>query len=267
MKLDGATRLMIIVGDPIAQVKEPAGMTSALQGAGHNAVVVPTHVAPADLSALLAGIALARNLDAVIVTVPHKFACYRHCATATPRAHALEAVNIMRRNTDGSWHGEMLDGLGFAGAVRNAGGDPDGKRALLVGAGGAGSAIGLSLLDAGASHLAIHDADVTRRDALIQRLTRIHPGRVGIGSADPRGYQLIANASPAGMRPEDPYPVDVDGLDASMFAGCVITAPSVSPWIEVARAKGCRTSTGTDMFNAEQQLMLDFLLYAENAGP
>ncbi|MDR3531988.1 MAG: shikimate dehydrogenase [Rhodopila sp.] len=263
MKVDGATRLLIIVGDPIAQVKSPAGMTESLQGAGRNAVVMPVHVAPADLSALLDGIGLARNLDGIIVTVPHKVACYRHCATATPRARTLEAVNIMRRNADGTWHGEMFDGVGFVGALRNHGGDPAGKRTLMIGAGGAGSAIGLALLDAGVSRLSIHDADVTRRDALIERLARIHPGRVGVGSSDPRGYQLIANASPAGMRPEDPYPVDVEALDASMFFGCVITAPSVSPWVAAARAKGCRGSVGIDMYNAEQQPMLTFLLEAD----
>ncbi|MBU6497120.1 MAG: shikimate dehydrogenase [Rhodospirillales bacterium] len=263
MNIDGATRLHIIVGDPIAQVKSPAGLTRALQQAGHNAVIVPVHVTPADLSALLGGIGLARNMDGIIVTIPHKFACYRHCATATARAHALEAVNVMRRNQDGTWHGEMLDGLGFVGGVRRQGGEPAGKRTLLVGAGGAGSAIGLALLDAGASHLDIHDADAARRDALIARLDAQFPGKVGAGSADPRGYQLIANATPAGMRPEDPSPVDLAGLDPAMFVGCVITAPAVAPWVAAARAKGCRGSVGIDMFEAEQQLMVDFLLAAE----
>jgi shikimate dehydrogenase len=260
MQLDGATRLLVIVGDPIAQVKSPAGMTDCLQKAGSNAVVMPVHVTSADLSALLDGIMLARNLDGIIVTVPHKFACYRHCATAGPGAQALEAVNVMRRNGDGTWHGEMFDGLGFVGALRAKGGDPSGRRALMIGAGGAGSAIGLGLLDAGATHLDIHDTNRARRDTLIARLAKIYPGRVGVGSSDPRGYQLVANASPAGMRPEDPYPVDIEGLDPSILVGCVITAPAVSPWIAAARAKGCRGSVGIDMFEAEQGLIRDFLL-------
>jgi shikimate dehydrogenase len=259
MRLDGATRLLIIVGDPIAQVKSPAGMTATLQQAGHNAVVMPAHVTPAKLDAFLAGIALARNLDGIIVTIPHKFACYGHCASATPRAHALGAVNIMRRNPDGGWHGEMLDGLGFVAAVRAGGGEPEGKRALLVGAGGAGSAMALALLEAGVARLDIHDRDATRRDALLDRMAALHPGRLGIGAADPRGYALVANATPAGMQPGDPYPVDVDRLDPACFAGCVITAPLVPPWIEAARARGCRTSLGVDMYAAEQALMRDFL--------
>ncbi len=260
MQLDGATRMMIIVGDPIAQVKAPAGMTAALQSAGQNTVVVPAHVTPDDLSRLVDAVSLVRNLDAIIVTIPHKFACYKHCATATPRAHTLATVNMMRRNPDGTWHGDMLDGLGFVGAVRANGGDPAGKRALLVGAGGAGSAIGLALLDAGAASLDVQDTDAVRRDTLIKLLSKPYPGRVGPGSADPSGYGLVANATPMGMRPGDPLPVDVSRLDAGTFAGCVITAPVVPAWLEAARGIGCRTSTGTEMFQAATKSMLGFLL-------
>lgn len=260
MQVNGATRLMVIIGDPIAQVKSPAGMTAALQAAGVNAVVMPVHATTADLSEVVAGLSLIKNMDAIIVTVPHKFDCFKLCASATDRANLLEAVNIMRRNPDGTWHGDMADGLGFVGALRKGGCVLEGKRALLSGAGGAGSAIGLALLDAGVAHLDIHDADAARRDTLIGKLTRAHGGKVGIGSADPTGYDVIANATPAGMRPQDPYPVDVAQLNDAQFAGCVITAPSVSPWVAAARAKGCTGTTGTDMYRSVQEFMLAFLL-------
>lgn len=259
MHIDGSTRMVLIVGDPIAQVKSPAGLTAALQQAGRNVVVMPAHVTAERLDAFLAGVALAGNLDAVIATIPHKFACYRHCASATARAHTLQAVNIMRRNRDGGWHGEMLDGLALVAAIRAHGGEPAGSRALLVGAGGAGSAIALALLDAGVTRLDIHDSDETRRDALLARLTAAHPGRAGIGSPDPHGYGLVVNATPAGMRPNDPPPVLVERLDPGCFTACVITAPAVPPWIEAARARGCRTALGGDMFAAQPALMRAFL--------
>lgn len=263
MMLNGATRLHVIVGDPIAQVKSPAGMTQALEALGRNAVVVPIHVTPDDLSAFLTGLGLARNLDGIIVTVPHKFACYRHCTTASDRAHFLGAVNILRRTQDGGWYGEMLDGLGFVSAVRAKGYDPRGKRALLLGAGGAASAIALALLEAGVRELAIHDIDTSRRDTLVRRLADSHPTPVFAGSTDPRGFELVANATPAGMRPEDPLPVEIEHLQPHMFVGCVITAPAVSPVAAAARAIGCATSVGGDMYLAEQKMMLDFLLAPE----
>ncbi|MEY4884436.1 MAG: hypothetical protein RIS34_2290, partial [Pseudomonadota bacterium] len=161
--LSGATRVHFIVGDPIAQVKSPAGVSQAYQARGHNAMVMPAHVAPAALAAWLAGVSLAQNVDGIIVTVPHKFACFDLCATTSERAAFLHTVNTMRRNPDGTWHGDMFDGLGFVEAMRDNGCQPLAKRALLVGAGGAGSAIAHALVMAGVSALAIHDEDTVRR--------------------------------------------------------------------------------------------------------
>jgi len=157
--LSGATRVHFIVGDPIAQVKSPAGVSQTFHDRGHNAYVMPAHVAPAQLAAWLDGVSLAQNVDGVIVTVPHKFACYGLCATTSERAAFLHTVNTMRRNPDGSWHGDMFDGLGFVSAMQDNGCQPAGKKALLVGAGGAGSAIAHALVVAGVSSLAIFDPD------------------------------------------------------------------------------------------------------------
>jgi shikimate dehydrogenase len=176
------------------------------------------------------------------------------------RAGFLDAVNVMRRNPDGSWHGDQLDGLGFVHAMRAAGGRPDGARALLVGAGGAGSAIALALLDAGVAHLAIHDGSAERRDALVERLGARYPGRVGAGSTDPSGCTVVVNATPAGMRPDDGFPLQVECLASGMFVGDVITAPAVTPLIEVARTAGCGTLVGGDMFAGVAELMVAFLL-------
>ena len=73
----------------------------------------------------------------------------------------------------------------------------------------------------------------------------------------------VANATPAGMKAGDPLPVDVTKLPPTSFVGCVITAPAVSPLIEAARRLGCKTSTGTEMYNALQASMVDFLLAAD----
>lgn len=258
--VDGATRLYFIVGDPIAQVKSPGGMSAAFAARGHNALVVPVHVTPRDLEAFVRNASLARNLDGIIVTVPHKFACHALCAQTTGRAKFLGAVNIMRRLPGGGWFGEMLDGPGFVGGVRSQGGEPSGARALLIGAGGAGSAIALELIEAGVSELAVHDADPVRRDALIGRLRTLGKAPVAAGSANPAGFDLIAHATPAGMKTTDPMPIDIAQLSPDAFVGCVITAPDVSPVAAAARAKGCRTSVGGDMYRTEQGLMLQFLL-------
>lgn len=258
---NGATRLHVIVGDPIAQVKSPAGVTASFARRGRNAALVPAHVAPQDLDGFLQGIGPMRNLDGVVVTVPHKFACFRHCGTTTERARLLGAVNVMRRNADGSWHGDMLDGEAMVSAIRAAGFNPGACRALLVGAGGAGTAIALALLQAGVASLAVHDVDAARREALRQRLQPQGGGVLRLlDAADPEGCDLVVNATPAGMRPEDPLPVPTERLKGHMFVADVITAPEVTPLLHAARAMGCRTQTGTGMFEAQLELIADFLL-------
>lgn len=260
--LSGATRVHFIVGDPIAQVKSPAGVTQAFHDAGRNAVCIPAHVAPADLAGWTKGVSLAQNVDGIIVTVPHKFSCFELCATTSDRAGFLKAVNTLRRNADGTWHGDMFDGMGYVEALKSKGCEPRGQRALLVGAGGAGSAIAYSLMTAGVKELAVHDADVVRRDALVARLASLGLGKVSAGSSDPTGFDLCINATPIGMKEGDPHPIDSTKFTAQQFVGCVITAPAVPPMIAAARAKGCNTLTGADMFARVRDLMVQFLLEA-----
>ncbi|OKO89933.1 shikimate dehydrogenase [Bradyrhizobium sp. NAS80.1] len=256
----GATRLYVIVGDPTAQVRSPAGVTAAFAARGHDGILVPVQVAPVDLPDFLSVATRLKNLDGIVVTIPHKFACYQACTSATERAHFLRTVNLMRRRADGSWHGDMVDGLGFVGAARAKGIDPKGMRALLVGAGGAGSAIALALVEAGVSELAVHDSATERRDALVGQLDGLGRAPVRIGTSDPAGFDFVANATPAGMKDGDPLPVDVARLASSAYCGCVITRPEVSPFIAAARKVGCVTATGTDMYEQHQSIMVDFLL-------
>ena len=263
--VNGATRLNVIIGDPIAQVRAPRGVTQSFAARGINAILVPVHVAPADLAEFLAVAARIQNLDGMVVTIPHKFAAYRHCTDATDRAHFIGAVNLMRRLPDGGWHGDICDGLGFVAAARAKGVDPRGKHALLIGAGGAGSAIALALIDAGAARLAVHDLDTARRDALVDRLNRHRHGCALAGSSDPTGCDFVANATPAGMYGHEALPVDVLKLAPSAYCGCVVTEPAVSPFIAAARQIGCSTSTGTDMYESQENLIVDFLLSAGRA--
>jgi shikimate 5-dehydrogenase len=258
--LSGATRLYVIIGDPIAQVRSPAGVSAEFAARGHDGILVPVQVSTTDLLDFLPVAARLKNLDGIVVTIPHKFACYQACAGATERAHFLRTVNLMRRRADGGWHGDMVDGLGFVGAARSKGIDPRGMRALLVGAGGAGSAIALALVEAGVRELAIHDSSAERRDALIHRLNQLGKGHARVGTADPSGFDFVANATPAGMNDGDPMPVDVTRLAPSAYCGCVITKPEISPFIAEARKLGCVTATGTDMYRQHQGIMVDFLL-------
>lgn len=256
----GATHVIFIVGDPIAQVKSPAGVTEQLRARGSDSVVVPAHVVASDLAAWTGAVRAMRNATGIIVTVPHKFSAAALCDEVTPRARSIGAVNVMRRRAQGGWFGDMCDGEGYVAGLRKAGCEPRGRAALLVGAGGAGSAIAHALVDAGVASLALHEADEARRDALVAKLRAYGSVMPMVGSADPSGYDLVINATPMGMKPGDPLPVDASRLAPTTFVGDVVTMPEVPPLIGAARARGCATMTGIGMFEAVRDFMVRFYL-------
>lgn len=258
-RLDGETRIYAVVGDPIAQVKSPIGVTAALQSRGLNAVCIPAHVAAEELAVFFAGIKTLQNFDGLMVTVPHKIAFTDLCDDVSESARFLHTVNVVRR--EGSrWVGAMFDGQAQVEALRRNGAELAGKRVLLAGAGGAGTAIAHALLLAGVAELAVHEADTARRDSLIERLSALNLGQVVAGSADPSGFDVVINATPLGMREGDPLPFDGSRLNPQQFVGDVVAHPPLTAWIAHARAVGCRTSTGMDMFECVRDLMVEFLL-------
>lgn len=257
--LSGSTRIVPIVGDPIAQVKSPAGVTAAFSERGVDAVCIPMHIAAADFPAFMQLVRRWQNCAGVIITVPHKFAAFEACDTASDRAGFLRTVNTIRRTADGRLHGDMFDGLGFVAACDDKGCEFSGRKALLVGAGGAGTAIAHAVTSVGVDILGIADVDAARREALVAHLASAgFP--VEARPADAAGFDIVLNATPMGMRLGDPLPVPAAGLMPTTFVGDVVTDPDPSPLIAAARARGCRTSTGADMFGKVRDLMVDFLL-------
>src|SRR6185503_13603688 len=211
--LNGATRIHVTIGDPIAQVKSPAGITQGFASRGKDAIMIPLQVKPADVDDFFRLAKKLPNLDGIIITVPHKPVAFRYCDDTTDRARVLAVCNVMRRSPEGRWTGDMTDGGGFIDALKRNNFDPKGKRALQVGAGGAGSAIALSLAMEGAS-VTLCDLDTAKRDALIARLGKHGHKVVATGTVDPAGFDLVVNATPAGMKDGDPLPVDAPKLSA-----------------------------------------------------
>ena len=259
-QLSGATRLFPIIGDPIKYVESPMRLTRTFEERDYNGICVPLQVAADALDAVMAGLTVSRNVDGILVTMPHKFTAFAHCATSSERAKMLGVVSVIRRNLDGTWHGDMLDGLAFVKAQKDHGAEPEGARALLVGAGGAGSAIAIALLEAGVGELVIHDADDSRVATLIDLLSGLGQGRVSAGPPDPTGCDLVCNATPMGMNEGDPLPVDAALLTSSMFVGDVIAGHGVTPFLQAAEAAGCKTASGGHMVEAALDVMADFML-------
>ncbi|ATN36900.1 hypothetical protein ACO34A_24310 (plasmid) [Rhizobium sp. ACO-34A] len=129
---------------------------------------------------------------------------------------------------------------------------------LLIGAGGVGSAIAFALLDAGVRQLAIYDFDRDKLSELMVRLDLIHPGKVVPGSINPIGFDLVVNATPLGMRADDPLPIEVAKLTPSTFVADVVTSPEITPLLAAAQAIGCNIQTGVGFFASAMKLMVEF---------
>ena len=257
--LNGATRIHVTIGDPIAQVKSPAGITQGFEMRGHDAVMVPLQVKPADVEDFFALAKKLPTLDGIVITVPHKPIAFRHCDAVSERAKVLGVCNVMRRQKDGSWLGDMTDGGGFVDALKRNDFNPRGLRALQVGAGGAGSAIALALAMEGAS-VTLADLDATKRDALIARLGGHGHTVTPVDRPDPAGFDLIVNATPAGMKAGDPLPVDASRIEAKQFVADVITMPMITPLLQAALQKGCHIQNGVQMFEAQVDFITEYLM-------
>ncbi len=256
--LSGETLLYPIIGDPINFVKSPQQLTTKFGERNHNGICVPMQVPDGALECVIQGLGSVQNVRGLLITMPHKNTMVAFCATVSKTARLLGAVNVTRRNVDGSWHGDMLDGLSFVAAQLKEGAQLEGARVLQIGGGGAGGAI--ALLEAGVRELVLHDTNPSRLSALVGLLSGLGDGRVIAGPPDPTGCDMVVNASPMGMSSKDPLPVPAHLLTSSMFVGDVVAGHGVTPLLQAARSAGCRTADGFQMVEAGMELIPDFLL-------
>ena len=132
--IDGATRLYAIIGDPIVQVRSPQVYTAMFAEAGLNAVLVPAHVPAARFDEVVPALLALANLDGLLVTAPFKSRMLPFADSLGATASCIGALNALRREPDGTWSGDMFDGIGF---VRGA----ERKGHRLAGAASACSAL------------------------------------------------------------------------------------------------------------------------------
>jgi shikimate dehydrogenase len=257
--IDGATRIFGIVGDPIAQVKSPAVFNAIFRKRDKNAVMVPVHVTVENFDAGIRGLKAMANLDGILVTLPYKNAVIEYVDRVLPAAQRIGAVNVLRRDRDGLWSGDMFDGQGFVGGLRTAGMDPNGRTIMLIGAGGAGSAIADALAEAGAKSITIHDTVEDKARSLAARVTKAHAlCRVQAGSPTTEGIDVLVNATPVGMAPGDGLPVELDGFGRDLFVADIVPKPDITPLLAKAKQSGCRTMGGQAMVAGQADAILRF---------
>nr|WP_047577248.1 shikimate dehydrogenase [Methylobacterium sp. ZNC0032] len=257
--IKGTTRLIGHLGYPTESFKAPMIYNPYFQREGIDAVVVPMGCRSEDYPDFLKLFFRLSNAHGALVTMPHKVTTTGLVDILSPTAAIAGACNAVRLEADGRLSGDMFDGEGFVRGVLRKRRTLDGARALVVGAGGVGSAIAASLAKAGVAELGLFDRQAAAAEELGQRLIAHYPAlHVATGSNDPDGFDIVVNATPLGMKLGDPLPVDVSRLPASAFVGEVVMAQEITPFLAAARARGCAVQVGTDMLFEQIPVYLEF---------
>lgn len=257
--IDGNTRLIAHLGYPTSVFKAPMIYNPYFERIGLNAAVVPMGIPAADYAAAFPVITGLTNFHGALITMPHKVATLGMLDRLSTRAKIAGACNAVVRNPDGSLAGDMFDGEGFVRGMKRGGRTAKGAAALVIGAGGVGSAIAASLAEAGVARLSLFDIDVGAMNGLAGRIRTHYPAiDMSVGQADPAGHDIVVNATPLGMKAGDPLPMDVDRLTDAMFVGEVVMREAETPFLAAARMRGCQTQIGLDMLFEQIPAYLEF---------
>lgn len=257
--IDGATRLLAIVGDPVRHARSPVVINRLLALTGSNAVLVPWHVRPEAFDGAVQGLKQTANLLGFVVTYPYKYRAISLADRLQPIAARVGAVNALRRDADGSWTGGMFDGAGLVKAAEGLSRPVAGRAVALLGAGGAGAAIAHALAEAGVARLSIFDLDGAKAEALVAAVGADHPSCAVTHSAPALdGADLLVNATPVGMEDGDALPGPMSCLTAATTVIDIVPRAGGTPLLALARERGCPNAGGAAMVEGQATVLIDF---------
>ena len=259
MSISGSTRVFLILGDPVVQVRAPLTFNHLFRRHGVDAVMVPAEVPAGQSVGFIRSVLQARNIDGLALTIPHKSDVVPALDRCDRLGRVAGAVNGVRRAADGAIEGALFDGIGFVRALDHFGLAPRGRRVLLVGAGGAGLAIAASLAERRVASLRVVDVAAARAAEAAARVRAAFDIDVASGTdSDPAGFDLVVNATPLGLRPSDPLPFDVARLDATSAVIDILMKTEPTPLLRACRERGITAHPGDEML---LQQMPDYLSF------
>jgi shikimate dehydrogenase len=247
--VDAATRLFFIFGAPIGHVRAPVVWSALMKRYGLNAVFLPAHVGSAEFDEAIIGIKKLMNVDGLMFTMPHKIAALKHADALTERARLVGSINLLRRNADGTWEGDNVDGAGFVAGLRADNVSLEGVNVYVHGCGGVGQNIAWSLAMEPIASLTVFDIDTARAAELAASIGKKSAARIASGTLAPRDCQLAINASPVGLKDTDPMPFPVDELAPDTVVADVIMDPMMTSLLNTAQGRGLKIHHGRNMMN------------------
>jgi shikimate dehydrogenase len=273
VKKEKVFKLYGIFGHPLSHTLSPAMHEAAFCRLGIDARYIVLELTPADFKKLMRR-ASELSLAGFNVTVPYKEAVMKNLDVVRPEARAIGAVNTVFKQGK-RWIGTNTDMEGFLRAIMKEGGfRPSGKRAVILGAGGAARAVVYGLSREGIREVLIADCFPQKArkiaDGMRKLFKRVSYHAAAAGTPEVKEAlqkaDVIINATPLGLKPHDPMVVPESWIPQAgraqatpqrqaskkerrgpVFFMDLIYNPAVTPFLKIAKKKGHRTLNGLGM--------------------
>lgn len=236
---------LVLLGHPVAHSLSPRFQRAALAAAGLPLDYEACDVAPDGLAAALG--ALRREAGAGNATVPHKERVAARCDVLSALAARVGAVNTFWHDADGRLVGDNTDVGGFDASVRAVCDPRHGDNTVaLLGAGGSASAVLAAIAAWPGARVRVWSRRLERAMALAAREPHTAAAVAHVRDAL-AGAALVVNATPLGLRPNDPLPVPIRDLPPGAAIFDLVYAPARTRWVREARAAGHAAADGLAM--------------------
>lgn len=262
-RVSGATRVVGIIGWPVSESLSPAIHNAAFAALGLDWTYVPLPVPPNELPAAVSGLE-ALGFAGANVTMPHKTQAAALLGSLSEDAERLSAVNTIVVGPAGPV-GHNTDAPGFDRFLRrDAGFEPEGRTALILGAGGVARACALALARDGMTAITVAARDAAKvaslRSALDGLKTKVDV--VPFDDAATAHVDLVVNATPLGGAGEV---LPVPSFHPGMLVVDLLYRPATTPLLEVAEAARCPAFGGLGLLL--HQAALSFELWTGQPAP
>jgi len=258
-----------LLGYPLGHSLSPAMHNAAFKALGLKAEYKLFPVEPDHVDSFLQSLSQ-NTISGLNVTIPYKEKALGSVSLDRDFAFLKKvgAVNTIVF-ADGSWKGYNTDISGFARHLKENI-DPAGKKAALVGAGGAARAVAYVLAQEKAQEIFVFDIDARKAENIKAMILDIFPGFFvravdSIEQLDILNKEILINATPAGLNPEDPLPVAAELLHKGLFVYDLIYNPAETRLLRKARQAGAKTANGLNMLL--YQGMLSFEIWTGKKAP
>lgn len=248
-----------VIGDPIEHSLSPLMHNAGYQALGLEAEYQRFRVEPGNLAEGIKGLC-ALGFSGWNVTLPHKETVISLLDTLTPQAKRAGAVNTVK-NLEGQLIGHNTDGDGFVRSIEGELKGFKGKKAVLLGAGGASKGIALALAEQG---MELHILNRTPEKAkdLVQ-VIRQEGGTAASGEFAPgewlKDVDLLVQTTSVGLHGE-PFPFSLGGISQQALVVDIIFNPLETIFLHEAKKLGCRTQNGLEMLLYQGALAWEFWL-------